>query len=116
MIGEARLARDAGQIFNPAGSNAVELFAAAANAYPDNDELAAEFDAVHSVDRAREVGSIVVAIGLDVYDPTEMDEYGYTRFDNVITSMEFERLICAGGPTAGHFVRPGGLPDASGSQ
>jgi len=35
-----------------------------------------------------------------------MDEYGYTRFHNVITSMEFERLICAGGPTAGHFVRP----------
>jgi len=55
----------------------------------------------------REVGAVVVAIGLDVYDPTEMDEYGYTRFDNVITSMEFERLICAGGPTAGHFVRPG---------
>ncbi len=55
----------------------------------------------------REVGAVIVAIGLDVYDPTEMDEYGYTRFDNVITSMEFERLICAGGPTAGHFVRPG---------
>jgi heterodisulfide reductase subunit A len=54
----------------------------------------------------REVGAIIVAIGLDVYDPTEMDEYGYTRFENVITSMEFERLICAGGPTAGHFVRP----------
>jgi len=54
----------------------------------------------------REVGAVIVAIGLDVYDPTEMDEYGYTRFENVITSMEFERLICAGGPTAGHFVRP----------
>jgi heterodisulfide reductase subunit A len=54
----------------------------------------------------REVGSVVVAIGLDVYDPTEMDEYGYTSFENVITSMEFERLICAGGPTGGHFVRP----------
>jgi heterodisulfide reductase subunit A len=54
----------------------------------------------------REVGAIIVATGLDVYDPTEMDEYGYTRFDNVITSMEFERLICAGGPTDGHFVRP----------
>ena len=46
----------------------------------------------------REVGAIIVAIGLDVYDPTELDEYGYTRYDNVITSMEFERLICAGGP------------------
>jgi len=54
----------------------------------------------------RDVGAVIVAIGADVYDPTEMDEYGYTRFDNVITSMEFERLICAGGPTLGHFVRP----------
>ena len=46
MVGEARLARDAGQIFNPAGANAIELFAAATNAYPDNAELAAEYDAV----------------------------------------------------------------------
>jgi heterodisulfide reductase subunit A len=53
-----------------------------------------------------EVGVIITATGMDVYDPTEYDEYGYTRFDNVITSMEFERLICAGGPTAGHFMRP----------
>jgi heterodisulfide reductase subunit A len=54
-----------------------------------------------------EVGVIIVATGMDVYDPTEYDEYGYTRYDNVITSMEFERLICAGGPTEGHFIRPG---------
>jgi len=53
-----------------------------------------------------EVGVVIVATGMDVYDPTEYDEYGYTRFDNVITSMEFERLICAGGPTEGHFMRP----------
>ncbi len=52
------------------------------------------------------VGAVVVATGMDVYDPTVMDEYGYTRFENVITSMEFERLISAGGPTEGHFVRP----------
>ncbi len=60
----------------------------------------------HEVILTRDVGAIIVAIGLDVYDPTEMDEYGYTRFDNVITSMEFERLICAAGPTQGHFMRP----------
>ncbi len=53
-----------------------------------------------------EVGTIIVATGLDVYDPTELDEFGYRSYENVITSMEFERLICAGGPTAGHFVRP----------
>jgi heterodisulfide reductase subunit A len=53
-----------------------------------------------------EVGAIIVATGIDVYDPTPQDEYGYTRFKNVVTSMEFERLICAGGPTVGHLVRP----------
>jgi heterodisulfide reductase subunit A len=53
-----------------------------------------------------DVGTIVVATGMDAYDPTALDEYGYTRFENVITSMEFERLICAGGPTGGHLVRP----------
>jgi len=53
-----------------------------------------------------EVGTVIVGTGLEVYDPTQLDEYGYTRFDNVITSLEFERLICAGGPTQGHFIRP----------
>ncbi len=38
--------------------------------------------------------------------PRNLTEYGYTRFENVITSMEFERLICGGGPTEGHLVRP----------
>ena len=53
-----------------------------------------------------DIGTIIVATGMDVYDPTELDEFGYTRYENVITSMEFERLICAGGPTEGHFIRP----------
>jgi len=52
------------------------------------------------------VGTIIVATGIQVYDPTILDEFGYTRYENVITSMEFERLICAGGPTEGHFIRP----------
>ena len=45
LIEEARLARDAGQLFNPAGSNAIELFAAAMDADPDNSLIAAELDA-----------------------------------------------------------------------
>ena len=53
-----------------------------------------------------EVGAIIVATGMEPYDPTPLDEYGYTSYDNVITSLEFERLISAGGPTDGHFVRP----------
>jgi len=53
-----------------------------------------------------DVGVIIVATGMDVYDPTALDEYGYTRFENVITTSEFERLICGGGPTDGKLVRP----------
>ena len=53
-----------------------------------------------------DVGVIIVATGMDVYDPTALDEYGYTRFENVITTLEFERLICGGGPTEGKLVRP----------
>ena len=52
------------------------------------------------------VGAIIVATGMDVYDPTALDEYGYTRFGNVVTSMEFERLISTGGPLGGHLGRP----------
>ena len=52
------------------------------------------------------VGTIIVATGMDVYDPTVLDEYGYTRYQNVLTSMELERLINAGGPTQGRVVRP----------
>jgi heterodisulfide reductase subunit A len=52
------------------------------------------------------VGAIIVATGMEPYDPTELDEYGYTRYEDVITSLEFERLISAGGPTEGDLVRP----------
>jgi heterodisulfide reductase subunit A len=54
-----------------------------------------------------EVGTIVVATGMDVFDPTDMEEYGYGRFPNVVTTLEFERLINAGGPTLGAVERPG---------
>jgi heterodisulfide reductase subunit A len=52
-----------------------------------------------------EVGTIIVATGMDVYDPTILDEYGYTRHENVVTSIELERLINAGGPTKGEVIR-----------
>ena len=55
---------------------------------------------------AERVGTIVVATGLTPHDPRALDEYGYTRFENVLTSLEFERLVNAGGPTQGHLVRP----------
>jgi heterodisulfide reductase subunit A-like polyferredoxin len=49
------------------------------------------------------VGAIIIAIGLDTYDPTPITEYGYGKYSNVYTSMEYERLICASGPTGGHL-------------
>jgi heterodisulfide reductase subunit A len=52
-----------------------------------------------------EVGAVVVATGFDVWDPTTSTEYGYERFANVFTAMEYERLINAAGPTHGHILR-----------
>ncbi len=53
-----------------------------------------------------EVGTIIVATGADVYDPSSLTNYGYTHYPNVITSLEFERLINAGGPSGGNLIRP----------
>ena len=53
-----------------------------------------------------EVGTIVVATGAQPYDPASMPSYGYLRHGNVVTSMEVERLVNAGGPTGGRLVRP----------
>ncbi|MFH0777650.1 MAG: hypothetical protein V2A71_03365 [Candidatus Eisenbacteria bacterium] len=52
------------------------------------------------------VGAIVVATGLEVLDPTPLTHYGYGRIKNVITGLEYERLINATGPTGGHLYRP----------
>jgi heterodisulfide reductase subunit A len=51
------------------------------------------------------VGAIIVATGFDPYDPSGISQYGYKRYRNVILSLEYERLICASGPTGGHLVR-----------
>ncbi|MGD0979460.1 MAG: CoB-CoM heterodisulfide reductase HdrA2 [Candidatus Bathyarchaeia archaeon] len=53
-----------------------------------------------------EVGTIIVATGADVFDPSVLPNYGYGKIANVITSLEFERLINAGGPSGGHLIRP----------
>jgi heterodisulfide reductase subunit A len=55
---------------------------------------------------ALNVSSMILATGFDVFDPSTMSEYGYGRFKNVVHSLEFERIICASGPTEGHLVRP----------
>ena len=53
-----------------------------------------------------EIGAIVVATGFGHFDPGVMAEYGYGRYQNVITSMEMERLNNSAGPTSGNLIRP----------
>jgi heterodisulfide reductase subunit A2 len=52
-----------------------------------------------------EVGAIIVSTGFDVYEPYDMPLLGYGKYPNVVTSMEFERLILAAGPTGGKVIR-----------
>ena len=52
------------------------------------------------------VGAIVVATGFDLYNKTLYGEYGYGKYKDVISGLEFERLASASGPTVGAIKRP----------
>jgi heterodisulfide reductase subunit A len=56
-----------------------------------------------------DVVSIIVACGGSVLDPRSLKNYGYGKFDNVITNMEFERLVSASGPTEGELIELDGM-------
>jgi heterodisulfide reductase subunit A len=51
-----------------------------------------------------EVGSIILATGYDIFDPSVIPQYGYGKYDNVLTGLQFERMTCAGGPTGGKIL------------
>jgi len=53
-----------------------------------------------------EVGAIIMASGFEAFDPQPRGDYGYGKMKNVITSLEFERILNAGGPYQGEVVRP----------
>jgi heterodisulfide reductase subunit A len=53
-----------------------------------------------------EVGSIILAPGYEVFDAHLRPEFGYGVYPNVVTSIEFERLLSATGPHRGHLLRP----------
>jgi heterodisulfide reductase subunit A len=55
---------------------------------------------------ALEVDAIILATGYDFYDPTAIGQYHYHHYPNVITALEYERLINASGPTEGQMLRP----------
>ncbi|MGC9334323.1 MAG: FAD-dependent oxidoreductase, partial [Anaerolineae bacterium] len=52
-----------------------------------------------------EVGAVVLAPGYELFDAERAAELGYSRYPNVVTSMQFERLLSASGPTRGHITR-----------
>lgn len=55
------------------------------------------------------VGAIILAAGYDVFDPSLIPEYRYREIPNVVTAIEFERILSASGPTGGHVDRPSDL-------
>lgn len=59
------------------------------------------------------MGNIIVATGYDTFDAAEIYQYGYGRLDNVITAMEFERMINASGPTSGNVLLKNGTEPKS---
>ena len=52
------------------------------------------------------VGAIVLSPGYEIFDPRLRGDYGYGKLQNVVTSLDFERLLCATGPHEGEILRP----------
>jgi heterodisulfide reductase subunit A2 len=75
-------------------------------------KICAEFCGVGAIDHSQkdeiielDVGAIILAPGFQPFDPSKYDTYSYARLPNVVTSMEFERILSASGPTMGHLAR-----------
>jgi heterodisulfide reductase subunit A len=58
----------------------------------------------------RHVGAIVVAVGAEIYDCTQIPSLGYAKIPGVFTNLEFERILAANGPTQGAILAPDGAP------
>jgi len=79
----------------------------------DGCKICADFCPVGAIDHSQkeeiiefDVGSIVLAPGFETFDPSRFDTYAYAKLPNVVTSLEFERILSATGPFSGHLVRP----------
>ncbi len=66
----------------------------------------------HAIDLGEEprtetiqVGAAILALGYQLFDPSALEEFGYGRYPNVVTSMQFERLASRSGPTEGMVAR-----------
>ena len=76
-------------------------------------QVCAEFCDVGAIDFTQQdetieldVGSIILSPGYETFDPSVNDVYGYNKSPNILTSLEFERILSASGPYGGHLIRP----------
>jgi heterodisulfide reductase subunit A len=61
----------------------------------------------------KEVGSIIISTGYDLFDPHLLPQYGYGIYENIISNLQFERLASPSGPTRGEILlKDGGVPKA----
>ena len=69
-----------------------------------------EADAINYEESVRDVpidvGAVILATGFENYDARQSSEYGFGRFPNVISGMQFERVLSPSGPYGGHLIRP----------
>ncbi|MFP4050269.1 MAG: FAD-dependent oxidoreductase [Thermoplasmata archaeon] len=82
-------------------------------------ERVCDAEAIHFLEKSEDielnVGSIIVATGYQMMEPDVWrEEYGYGKYDNVLTAMEYERLLSSSGPTEGKIMKPsdGEEPDS----
>lgn len=73
-------------------------------------EKACESHAINFDDEPKElnlnVGAVILSPGFDEFNPAELSNYGYGKYKNIVTSIEFERIMSASGPFEGNIVRP----------
>jgi len=66
--------------------------------------------AINFADQKRDitlnVGAVILAAGSEAFDPRTYDTFGYSKSPNIVSSLEFERILSASGPYGGHLVRP----------
>ena len=67
---------------------------------------AIKYDMAPDVEETIDVGAIILAPGYDVYNSSKKVMYGHGTFPNVLSNIEFERMLSASGPTEGHVIRP----------
>ncbi|MDA8097918.1 MAG: CoB--CoM heterodisulfide reductase iron-sulfur subunit A family protein [Clostridia bacterium] len=67
-------------------------------------------DAINLNDKEKtfslDIGAVILAPGFDEFEPASLKSFGYGVYKNVVTSIEFERILSASGPFSGHLVRP----------